>query len=140
MPGLLLMYTGRKNQKHTFSSWLFGTVILGLVPLVLRLFILFLSEEDITVSSVYSELFFEAIVLFVYAVQNLSQKGILFGCAILMIIVSSGLYMYFCISTQGLLNMSSDPLKSVVMNWITGLSLAVGVILDLVSIFNGGAD
>lgn len=134
----------KKSLWHRLVDWFAYTVVMGLIPLIIRAVILWLIDmEDMKfeLSDCRTELFFLTIVLLVDAIRNYKKKS--FGH------IMSVITLVFCAAIYGFvlgadLRMDLDkfiiPISSDNSVIATYIFLAAGGLLDFVSVLVGGAN
>ena len=123
------MYTGREN--HKYVEWFVFTVIMGAIPLIIRLVIYSCFNQHLLFSDFRADLFFLSIMLVVDSLKNYGIKSI--GGIISIIILITGIISY-SIAFFDMSNLLIRAPSGDFMQRIAVATLVGGFISDLYSV------
>ena len=127
-----LIITGiKKIISGDYQEWLMYTVAMGVLPLVLKIFVLVLVAQPIPFKLFRVELFFLTVVFLVDALKKYNKKSGNGKLALLILIISVAIYVLVLTDEMELLKV---PLSSETVKWSAWGFLLTGFIVDFLSI------
>ena len=129
-------YTGQQNRVGLLG-WIILTVGAGLLPSIIKLIILLLSNSRILSDNFHAELFFFSLVLLIEVLKNTPKKLARWKVSLILLVIYSATYGYILCGDLKLLKDPYVPSSHTILV-CASISIVTGIILGLTTVHTGG--
>lgn len=121
------------RRNTDFKDWCMYTLVMGILPSMIKMVILVLFKKPIFLENFRVELFFLTIIFLVDTLKKYDWPNGKKSFTLIILIISVVIY---TIILLGDMNLLREPLSSVVATWTVCGFLGTSIVLDISSIFS----